>query len=109
MRRAITGAIEIERAAKTIGSSLQAQVTVFTNSANADFLSGFDLAEVSITSGANVTIAQPPAQAFVMDDVNDIGVVVTVAEGDKCVRCWRVLPEVTHHDQDLCHRCEDAI
>ncbi len=109
MRRAITGAIEIERAAKTIGSSLQAKVTVFTNSANADFLSGFDLAEVSITSEANVTIAQPPAQAFVMDDVNDIGVVVTVADGDKCVRCWRVLPEVTHHEQDLCHRCEDAI
>ena len=109
LRRVITGAIEIERAAKTIGSSLQAQVTVFTTSANADFLNGFDLAEVAITSHAKVTIAQPPAQAFVLDDVEDLGVVVTVADGDKCVRCWRVLPEVTQNEQDLCQRCEGAI
>lgn len=109
MRRVITGAIEIERAAKTIGSSLQAQVTIFTTSVNADFLNDFNLAEIAITSHAKVTIAQPPAQAFVMDDVDDLGVVVTIADGEKCVRCWRVLPEVTQNDQDLCQRCEEAI
>lgn len=109
MRRVITGAIEIERAAKTIGSSLQAQVTIFTTSVNADFLNDFNLAEITITSHAKVTIAQPPAQAFVMDDVEDIGVVVSIADGEKCVRCWRVLPEVTQNEQDLCQRCEEAI
>ncbi len=109
IRRAITGAIEIERAAKTIGSSLQAKATVFTNSTTADFLAEFDLAEVTITSNATVSIAQPPAQAFILDDVDDVGVIVSSADGDKCVRCWRVLPEVTPNDQDLCHRCEGAI
>ena len=28
------------------------------------------------------------------------------AEGGKCARCWRVLPEVT---EDLCNRCEAAV
>jgi isoleucyl-tRNA synthetase len=36
---------------------------------------------------------------------------VTPASGDKCVRCWRVLPEVgsnaTH--PSLCLRCADAV
>ena len=39
------------------------------------------------------------------------GVVVALAEGRKCERCWQVLPEVgTHADHpDLCHRCHDAV
>lgn len=109
MRRVITGALEVERAAKTIGSSLQAQVTVYANSAIADFLSQFDLAELGITSGATIKIAQPPAHAFVLDDIADIGVVVSPATGEKCVRCWRILPEVSNHEHSLCNRCDEAI
>lgn len=109
LRRVITGALEVERAAKTIGSSLQAHVTVFANKTLASFLQEFDLAELGITSGASITIAQPPAQAFTLDDVPDIGVIVSPAEGDKCVRCWRVLEEVSSHDNSLCHRCDEAV
>ncbi|MBW8308774.1 MAG: isoleucine--tRNA ligase [Candidatus Paracaedibacteraceae bacterium] len=108
-RRVMTGALEVERAAKTIGSSLQAHVTIFATAAMADFLNQFDMAEVGITSTATITIAQPPAQAFILEDVTDIGVVVSAAEGDKCVRCWRVLPEVSRHEHSLCMRCDEAI
>ena len=40
-----------------------------------------------------------------------VGVTVGLAEGDKCGRCWRVLPEVGHlaGHADLCRRCADAV
>jgi isoleucyl-tRNA synthetase len=31
------------------------------------------------------------------------------AEGNKCERCWRVLPEVGRDHPDLCHRCTEAV
>ena len=52
-----------------------------------------------------------PATAFTLPDVPDIGVVVSLGPGERCERCWRVLPEVGHvpgHD-DLCQRCADVI
>ena len=52
-----------------------------------------------------------PKGAFVLDDVAGIGVVPRPAEGEKCERCWRVLPEVGE-DSELpgtCGRCADAV
>jgi isoleucyl-tRNA synthetase len=69
------------------------------------------LAELCITSAAAIKAGPPPAGAFTLLDVPDIGVVVTLAPGARCERCWRVLPEVGHvhgHD-DLCRRCADII
>lgn len=109
VRRVITGALEVERSAKTIGSSLQAHVAIYVTSDLAQQLRGIDLAELSITSGATMVIAQPPASAFALEDVHDIGVVVNLAEGDKCNRCWRVLPEVANHEGKICGRCDGAI
>jgi isoleucyl-tRNA synthetase len=31
------------------------------------------------------------------------------AEGEKCVRCWKVLPEVADSPDDLCNRCSDVV
>jgi isoleucyl-tRNA synthetase len=109
IRRVITGALEVERAAKTIGSSLQARVTVFASAAVAEFLTQFDLAELGITSEATLTRAQLPTQAFTLEDVPEVGVLVSPAQGMKCGRCWRVLPEVSAHENALCQRCEGAI
>jgi isoleucyl-tRNA synthetase len=109
VRRVITGALEIERAAKTIGSSLQAHVTIYVNSELAQQLRGIDLAELSITSGASMVIAQSPASAFALEDVPDVGVVVNLAEGEKCVRCWRILYEVTQHQNSICSRCDEVV
>jgi isoleucyl-tRNA synthetase len=111
VRRVVTGALEIERAEKRIGSSLQAAVHVFAPAALVAALRGVDLAELCITSAATVEAAPPPAVAFTVPDVADVGVVVSLAPGERCERCWRVLPEVGHvpgHD-DLCQRCADVI
>jgi isoleucyl-tRNA synthetase len=110
LRRAVTGAIELERAAKRIGSSLQAHPTVFAPESYAKALDGLDLAELSITSTASLQVGKPPEGAFALPDLPDVGVLVGQAAGDKCERCWRVLPEVgTHGHEGLCERCAEAL
>lgn len=111
IRRVITSALEVERAAKHIGSSLQAHVDVYL-SENFAPLQTLDMAELSITSGATVFYQTPPAEAFTIEDILGIGVIVRHADGEKCARCWRILPEVgdvsrTH--PEICTRCEDVI
>jgi len=37
-------------------------------------------------------------------------VVFEKAAGDKCHRCWKVLPDVgTHSHPGVCGRCDDAL
>ena len=57
-------------------------------------LAGVDLAEISITSGIRVMEGPVPEGAFTLADVPGVGVVSALAEGEKCERCWQVLPEV---------------
>ena len=109
LRRVVTGAIELERAGKRIGSSLQAHPVVYAPAAYAEAIAGLDLAELSITSSATLKVAAVPDGAFTLPDVADIGVVVGLAEGDKCERCWRVLPEVVKHETHLCDRCSEVV
>ena len=107
LRRVVTGALEVERAAKRIGSSLQAAVEVYVPDGLLAALRDVDLAELCITSAGTAQAGTPPAGAFTLPDAPGIGVIVLPASGAKCERCWRVLPEVGHvtgHD-DLCRRC----
>jgi isoleucyl-tRNA synthetase len=95
VRRVVTGALELERAAKRIGSSLEAAPEVYV--ADKDMLralEGVDLAEVSITSSAKLIAKAPPADAFTLPDVPGVGVVPKLAQGRKCARSWRILPDV---------------
>jgi isoleucyl-tRNA synthetase len=95
VRRVVTGALELERAAKRIGSSLEAAPDVYV--ANKDklrALEGVDLAEVSITSAARLIAKSPPEDAFTLPDVAGVGVVPKRAEGRKCARSWRILTDV---------------
>ena len=111
IRRAATGALELERSAKRIGSSLQAEIDLYVPAETAALLRDVDLAELCITSGGTVVAAPPPADAFTLPDLPGIGVVVRDASGSKCERCWRVLTEVgsVPEHPDLCHRCADVV
>ncbi|HEX4194645.1 MAG TPA: class I tRNA ligase family protein, partial [Stellaceae bacterium] len=111
LRRVVTGAIELERAQKRIGSSLQAAVEIFASPDWQAPLDGIDLPELCITSAAALKLGAVPADVFVLGDVPGVGVTVLPAPGDKCERCWRVLPEVGEDraHADLCHRCADAV
>jgi isoleucyl-tRNA synthetase len=113
VRRVVTGAIELERAAKRVGSSLQAHPRVCHTQDYGDALRGLDLAEIANTSSATLaeTSSVGPADGFTLPDVPGIAVQIGLAEGEKCQRCWRVLPEVGSipAHPDLCHRCADAV
>jgi isoleucyl-tRNA synthetase len=110
VRRVVTGALEIERREKRIGSSLEAAPRVFVTAEDARVLAGLDVAELAITSGIEVREAEPPDDAFVLEDVPGVGVIPMLAAGRKCARCWQVLPEVGEQaSRDLCRRCTDAV
>jgi isoleucyl-tRNA synthetase len=110
IRRVVTGALEVERVAKRIGSSLQARPDLFVTAQAAAMIAGQDMAEICITSGIRVIEAAPPEGAFTLPESDGIGVVFAPAEGEKCQRCWRVLPETGRHGHDgACGRCADAV
>lgn len=108
VRRVVTGALELERAGKRIGSSLEAAPHVHI--ADADLraaLSGLDLAEICITSGVRLVEGEGPAEAFRLPDVPGVAVVPARAPGVKCARSWKYFdpataepgyPEVTPRD-----------
>jgi isoleucyl-tRNA synthetase len=109
VRRVVTGALEIERAEKRIGSSLQAKPTVYLRADAIEALDGLEAADIFITSGVNLTNEVAPSKAFSIDDVEGVAVIQGSAEGDKCERCWKILPEVGSGGEPICGRCADAI
>ncbi|MFT7192101.1 MAG: isoleucyl-tRNA synthetase, partial [Dinoroseobacter sp.] len=47
---------------------------------------------------------------FTLDDAPGIAVVFAKAEGEKCQRCWKILPDVgTHGHAGVCERCDEAL
>jgi isoleucyl-tRNA synthetase len=111
IRRVVTGALELARADKRIGASLQAHPIVHLTPERRAMLDGVDLSEISITSGIAFSDAPAADGAFTLADVPGVAVLVNPAEGGKCDRCWQVLPEVgSHaHHPTLCNRCSDVV
>ena len=95
VRRVVTGALEIERAQKRIGASLEAAPVVhIADESLFKAVQGLDLAEICITSGIQVVQGEGPADAFRLDDVKGVAVVPALATGRKCARSWKVTPDV---------------
>jgi isoleucyl-tRNA synthetase len=95
LRRVVTGALELERAAKRIGSSLEAAPIIYV--ADADLFgiaAGADLAELCITSDAMLIEGEGPESAFRLDDVASVAVEPRLAQGRKCARSWKISPAV---------------
>jgi isoleucyl-tRNA synthetase len=86
-------AIEEKRSSKEIGSSLEAEITITTNSKNFDLLENLDLAEYFITS---------KAKKIKSNDQEKFKIEVKKTTGSKCPRCWKIL-------ENKCSRCEKAI
>jgi isoleucyl-tRNA synthetase len=95
VRRAVTGALEIERAQKRIGSSLEAHPIVHVSNEDLfEAVADVDLPEVFITSAATLVKGEAPANAFVSPDVPGVAVVPNLAEGTKCARSWKILTDI---------------
>ncbi len=95
VRRVVTGALEIERKEKTIGSSLEAAPVVYvSDEALKAAIADADMAEICITSGIDIRGEVSPEGAFMLEDVPGVGVVFARAAGTKCARSWRYTDDV---------------
>ena len=95
LRRVVTGALEIERADKRIGSSLEAAPIVYVSDPDLFGLAAeADLAELCITSDVTLVEGEGPPTAFRLDDVTAVAVEPRLAQGKKCARSWRISPAV---------------
>ena len=119
-RRVVTAALEIQRTNKVIGSPLEAAPTVHVMEQSLlDTLQSVDFADVCITSGINVVldpttvtgVKSGAGDAFFSADLSsDVAVTFAKAEGDKCQRCWKILPDVgSHSHAGVCGRCNSAL
>jgi isoleucyl-tRNA synthetase len=108
VRGLVTAALEKARAAGTIGSSLQAAPELHLGEAQAD-LSDLPWAELCITS--DLTLRDTPPEGEGVEAEGGTAVRFAPATGQKCDRCWRVLPEVGQSaaHPTLCLRCEAAV
>ncbi|PIE10095.1 MAG: isoleucine--tRNA ligase [Rhodobacterales bacterium] len=110
-RRVVTAALEIQRADKVIGASLEAAPVVHVRDEDMlNALKSVEFADICITSAVSVNHDPSPAEAFRLPEIEGVGVVFEKADGDKCQRCWKILPDVgTHSHPGVCGRCSQAL
>ena len=118
VRRVVTGALEIERREKRIGSSLEAAPEVYiTDEALLDLVVAETPADLFITSEAKLIHDDAPGGAFTLDDVEGVGVVPVKVGGVKCARSWKYFdpttadpdfPDITPRDADAVRKLRGA-
>ena len=110
-RRVVTAALEVQRRDKVIGASLEAAPVVHVEDPEVlAALESVAFDDMTITSAITLTADPAPAEAFRLPEVEGIGVVFEKADGEKCQRCWKILPDVGTHSHDgVCGRCDEAL
>jgi isoleucyl-tRNA synthetase len=111
VRRVVTAALEVQRTEKVIGASLEAAPVLYlADQAVKDVLEQMPFADICITSDLTLSTDAAPSDAFTMAEVEGVAVSFVKAEGEKCGRCWKILPDVgTHSHAGVCGRCDDAL
>ena len=111
VRRVVTAALEIQRTDKVIGASLEAAPVVHVRDPEVlAALKSVNFADICITSAVMLTGDPSPAEAFRLPETEGVGVVFEKADGEKCQRCWKILPDVGRHAHEgVCGRCNDAL
>lgn len=111
VRRVVTAALEVQRTEKVIGASLEAAPVLYlADQAVKDVLEQMPFADICITSDLTLSTDAAPSDAFTMAEVEGVAVSFVKAEGEKCGRCWKILPDVgTHNYAGVCGRCDEAL
>ena len=111
VRRVVTAALEVQRTAKVIGASLEAAPVVHVEDAEVlKALQSVPFADICITSGMQLTSDPAPNEAFRLPEIPGVGVVFEAADGAKCQRCWKILPDVgSHAHEGTCARCDSVL
>lgn len=111
IRDVALGAIEVARNAKEIRSSLEAELEFYMTDELKSALGKEDLAEICIVSQYSICVDGMPEDAFTLSNVKGVGVIVRKAQGEKCQRCWKILPDVGQHPKfkNISLRDADAV
>jgi len=113
VRNEVMKALEALRAARTIGGSLEASVTLYTEDEDLyDFLKSFgeDLATIFIVSDAEAVLGRS-REATQSEDIPALHVHAAPSNFSKCMRCWNFRESVGKVDghEDLCERCAEVV
>ena len=110
VRRVVTGALELERRDKNIGSSLEAAPLVYVTTDVAEVLKSVSFADLCITSSIEIDTGVAPEATFSLEDTAGVSVSFAKAVGRKCNRCWKISPDVgSHSHPEVCSRCNSAL
>jgi len=115
IRQAVSKQLELLRVAGEIGSSLDAQVTLYLDDNLLLSLQPVsdELRFVLITSAANIEpmSAAGSAATVVLETGQRIAIAASKATGEKCERCWHIRPDVGQHEAHpaLCGRCVENV
>jgi len=101
IRKVVNAAMELKRASKDIGSSLEADVEIYLDDEYLKIVKDLDLPENFITSKAEAKKMVNDDKFFELDEVKNIKVLVKKAKGEKCPRCWKFFLE-------RCKRCNES-
>ncbi|HID67530.1 MAG TPA: isoleucine--tRNA ligase [Roseibacterium sp.] len=110
-RRVVTAALEVQRRDKVIGASLEAAPVVHVADAGVlATLQSVPFDDIAITSAITLTSDTAAGEAFTLPETDGIAVHFTKADGEKCQRCWKILPDVGSHSHvGVCARCDEAL
>ncbi|MGY9025539.1 MAG: isoleucine--tRNA ligase [Candidatus Pelagibacterales bacterium] len=107
VRKAVNGAIEIERKNKLLGSSLEASVEIiFSDNKNVSEINIQDLENICIVSHLSISSAADLSNSFQLSELPNVGIKVEKISGEKCNRCWKYFDTL---NDGICHRCDAAI
>jgi isoleucyl-tRNA synthetase len=103
VRDEVNRSLEVARQAKTIGTSLAAHVTLTAGGATGALLREHEADLPMLFIVSRVTLQMGGAEG--------VTVAVARAEGEKCQRCWRIVPDVSRETdtEGLCDRCLGAL
>ena len=111
LRDSVMKGLEIARADKLIGKSLDAKLTIYAKGEAYKTLADFadELKTVFIVSGVTLLDTDAPADAF-CEEESEIAVKVEAADGEKCDRCWAYFTDCeTTEDGHICPRCKKIV
>ena len=101
LRSIVTTSIEEKRKEGILGSSLQAKVLIEANEEACKVLQNVNLSEILISSDVQMDLNQNLSET-------KIKVKIELASGGKCMRCWKIVPEVKNNIE-LCNRCTKVL
>ena len=111
VRGDVAKVLELARAEKIIGHSLDARVELAADGDLADLLKQESAQLACLLIVSQVEVTDSLENATTGENLPGLKIRVSKADGEKCSRCWNYATTVGDHDDhpEICHRCLQAL